>query len=121
MQLEYIKESIGIISAAIIGAFIGTASKRNDSTLMIVVSLVTGISSAIYFTPVITQYFDVTTKIDYAVAYLLGLFGMSIISISMSVVDTLKNNPKEIISFVKDMFLKDKTTIINNNYKDEDK
>ena len=44
---------------------------------------------------------------------------MAIISIAQEIVDTLKNNPKEIITFVKDMFLKDKTTIINNNYKDE--
>lgn len=119
--MESIRDSIGIISAAIIGAFIGTASKRNDSSLMIVVSLVTGISCAIYFTPIITQYFDVVTKIDYAVAYLLGLFGMSIVSIAMSIVETLKDNPKEIISFVKDIFLKDKTTTIINNYKDENK
>lgn len=120
MQLEFIKEYFGIISAAVIGAFIGTASKRNDSSLMIVVSLVSGISCAIFFTPIIVDYCKVDTKIDYAVAYLLGLFGMAIVSILMAVMDTLRNNPKEIISFVKDVFLKDKTTIIN-NYKDDNK
>lgn len=119
--MDTIKESIGIISAAIIGSFIGTASKRNDSALMIIVSLTAGISCAIVFTPVISDYFKSSDAIDYAVAFILGLFGMSLISIGQSVVETLKNNPKEIITFVKDIFLKDKTTIINNNYKDENK
>lgn len=119
--MESIRVSIGIISAAIIGSFIGTASKRNDSSITIIVSIASGISCAIYFTPVISNYFNFTQDIDYAIAFILGLFGMSLISIAMSIVETLKNNPKEIISFVKDMFLKDKTTIINNNYKDEGK
>jgi biotin transporter BioY len=120
MQLESIKESIGIISAAIIGSFIGTASKRDDSAIMMIVSVVAGISSAYIFTPILSDYFNVSSRVDYAIAFLLGLLGMSIISILMSIMDTLKNNPKEIIGFVKDIFLKDKTTIIN-NYNDENK
>lgn len=119
IQLESIKESIEIISAAIIGSFIGTATRRNDSALLVFVSLLAGISCSILFTPIVSDYFGFSDKIDYGVAFVLGLFGMAIISIAQSIIDTLKNNPKEIITFIKDMFLKDKTTIINNNYKDE--
>ena len=118
--MESIKESIGIISAAIIGSFIGTATRRNDSALLVFVSLISGITCSIIFTPIISEYFGLTKKVDYGIAFVLGLFGMTLISIGQSIVETLKNNPKEIISFVKDMFLKDKTTIINNNYKDDE-
>ena len=118
--MESLRDYIGILSASIIGSFIGTASQRNDSVLKIVVSVSSGISCAIIFTPIVSDYFDFYSKIDYAIAFLLGLTGMYIISILMSILETLKNNPKEIISFAKDIFLKDKTTIIN-NYKDDSK
>lgn len=120
--MESLKESIGILSAAIIGSFIGTATKRNDTPLMMAVSVASGISSAYIFTPIIIAHFDVGYRIDYAVAFLLGLFGMSIISIVMAIMEILRNNPKEIISFIKDIFIKsESTTIINNNYKEDKK
>lgn len=119
--MDSLKESIGILSAAIIGSFIGTASKRSDTPIMMAVSVASGISSAYIFTPIIINNFDLGYRIDYAVAFLLGLFGMSIISIAMAVMEVLRNNPKEIISFIKDIFFKDKTTIINNNYEKDEK
>jgi len=119
--LDTIKESIGIISSAIIGSFIVTASKRNDSVLVIIVSLVAGISCSVLFTPIISDHFRVSSNIENGIAFILGLVGMAVISILQSVLDTLRSNPKEVIGFVKDIFLKDKTTIINNNYKDEEK
>lgn len=107
--------------AGIIGAFIGTASKRKDSPFSMFVSLVAGISSAIIFTPLLAEKFGMFGKIEYGIAFLLGILGMSIISIILAVMETLKNNPKEIISFVKDIFFKDKTTVINNYTSENDK
>lgn len=117
--VESLKESIGILSAAIIGAFIGTASKRTDSPLAMIVSVVAGISSAYIFTPIISGYLGMVNRVDYAIAFLLGLLGMSVISIVLAVLEALKDNPKEIITFIKDLIFKNKTTVIN-NYKSED-
>jgi hypothetical protein len=123
--MDSIKETIGILSAAIIGSFIGTASKRNDSPLTMIVSVVAGISSAYIFTPIISHYLmnesvgNISLQINYAIAFLLGLLGMTLISILLAITDTLRENPKDIITFVKELFVKNKTTIIN-NYKPKD-
>lgn len=117
--MESLKESIGILSVAIIGSFIGTATKRTDSPLAMIVSVVAGISSAYIFTPIISTYFGMVDQIDYAIAFLLGLLGMSLISIVLAVLESLRENPKEIITFIKDLIFKNKTTIIN-HYKSED-
>lgn len=123
--MDSLKESIGVLSAAIVGSFIGTASKRNDDPLTMAISVVAGISTAYIFTPIIIINFGVSYKIDDAVAFVLGLFGMYTISIIMAILDVLKNNPMEFITFSKDIFTKSKnttntTTTIINNYKEED-
>lgn len=117
------KESIGIIIASIVGAFIGTATKRSDKVLPMIVSVVAGISSAYIFTPIISEIYTLSTQINYAVAFLLGLLGMSLISIVLAVLESLKDNPKGIIEFAKDIFSKSKTTTINNinNYENKEK
>jgi hypothetical protein len=118
--VESFKESIGIIIAAIIGSFIGTASKRNDSPLNMVLSVVSGISTAYIFTPIIVVYVGSEVRTDYAIAFLLGLLGMSIISILLAVVETLRNNPAQIIDILKEVLFRNKTTIINNNNTEKD-
>lgn len=115
------KETFGIILASIVGAFIGTATKRNDKPLTIIVSVVAGISSAYLFTPIISNYLNMTHQIDNAIAFLLGLLGMSTISIVLAVLDVLKDEPKDVITYLKEFFSKNKTTIINNNYENKEK
>jgi uncharacterized membrane protein YccC len=112
--MDSLRETIGILTAAIIGSFIGTASKRNDSPLTMIVSVIAGISSAYIFTPIISHYLTVgtvidaaiSTKMEYAFAFLLGLLGMTIISIVLAVMETIRQNPKEVISLIKDILIK---------------
>jgi uncharacterized membrane protein YeaQ/YmgE (transglycosylase-associated protein family) len=121
--MDWSKESVGIILASIIGAFIGTATKRDTKPLSMIVSVVAGISSAYIFTPLIVAHWGWSTPVHNAIAFLLGLLGMSIITIVLAVLDALKDEPKEIIGMIKSaisFFSRDKTTIIN-NYKEEDK
>jgi membrane protease YdiL (CAAX protease family) len=112
--MDSLKETIGILSAAIIGSFIGAAFKRNDGPLTMIISVIAGISSAYIFTPILAHYLisgstveaAIGNQMEYGIAFLLGLLGMTIISIVFAVADTLRQNPKEAISLIKDIIIK---------------
>lgn len=116
--MDSLKDSIGILSAAIIGSFIGTATKRTDSPFSMIVSVVAGISSAYIFTPILSLYINIGIRTDYGIAFLLGLLGMSIISIGLNILEIVKNDPKLIIAFIKEIIFKEKSVTIN-NYKSD--
>ena len=117
--MEWSKETFGIVLASIIGAFIGTATKRGDKPFAMFVSLVAGITSSYIFTPLVSDYINMSHRVDYAIAFMIGLVGMSLISIIMSTLEVIKDEPKDIIEFAKDYFLRSKnttTTTVNNHY-----
>lgn len=115
--MDSLRETTSLLISAIIGSFVGAAFRKDESTFSIFISVVAGISTSYYITPAIVVIFGLTDPLENAIAFILGLLGMCIITMLMSIFTSLTENPRDTIEYIK-VLIKDlisrRTTTINN-------
>lgn len=122
--MDSFRETVSLLISSVIGSFVGAAFRKDESTFNIFVSVIAGISTSYYLTPAIVVIFGLSDPLENAIAFILGLLGMCIITMVMSIFETLQNNPTEIIDYLKllirDLLSRKSTTINNYTSKDDD-
>lgn len=104
--MESLKESVSLLISSVIGAFIGAAFRKDETSFNICLAIVAGIAMAYYLTPALIEVFGISKTVENAIAFLIGLFGMYLLTIVVMVLKALKDDPKEVLETIKQLIFR---------------
>lgn len=99
--MDSLKDSVSLLVSSVIGAFIGAAVRKDESFFNMCLSIVAGIAMSFYLTPASIVVFGISAELENAIAFLIGLFGMYLLTIIISLFENLRDNPKEVLETIK--------------------
>lgn len=104
--MDSLKDSVSLLISSVIGAFIGAALRKDESTFNICLAIISGIAMSYYLTPAILVIFGISETLENAIAFLMGLFGMYLLTFTISILKYLMENPREVFENIKSIILR---------------